>query len=117
MENKMFISKNDRQDESLTGQVCDQAGCWPAVIFSPEITSTSYLLLTLWGNCSLQRWLFEETWKGEARIRVMEEIVVNSYALCQVSVWQNKCYRVEYRKKPDYKQNIHAIIYLKNINS
>ena len=30
MENKMFVSKNDRrndrQDQSLTGQVCDQAG-------------------------------------------------------------------------------------------
>ena len=25
MENKMFVSKNDRQDRSLTGQVRDQA--------------------------------------------------------------------------------------------
>ena len=29
MENKMFVSKNDRQDESLTGQVRDQAGHCP----------------------------------------------------------------------------------------
>ena len=29
MENNMFISKNDRQDESLTGQVRDQAGHCP----------------------------------------------------------------------------------------
>ena len=28
-ENKMFISKNDRQDRSLTGQVHDQAGHCP----------------------------------------------------------------------------------------
>ena len=29
MENKMFVSKNDRQDRSLTGQVRDQAGHCP----------------------------------------------------------------------------------------
>ena len=29
----------------------------------------------------------------------------------------NKCYRVEHIKKLDYKQNIRAIIYFKNINS
>ena len=29
MENKMFVSKNDRQDWSLTSQVCDQAGHCP----------------------------------------------------------------------------------------
>ena len=29
MENKMFVSKNDRQDWSLTGQVHDQAGHGP----------------------------------------------------------------------------------------
>ena len=29
MKNKMFVSKNDRQDRSLTGQVCDQAGHCP----------------------------------------------------------------------------------------
>ena len=26
MKNKMFVCKNDGQDQSLTGQVCDQAG-------------------------------------------------------------------------------------------
>ena len=30
---------------------------------------------------------------------------------------QNKCYRVAHIKKLDYKQNIQAIIYFKNINS
>ena len=29
MENKVFVSKNDRQDRSLTGQVRDQAGHCP----------------------------------------------------------------------------------------
>ena len=29
MENKMFVSKNDRQNRSLTGQVHDQAGHCP----------------------------------------------------------------------------------------
>ena len=29
IENKMFVSKNDRQDQSLTGQVHDQAGHCP----------------------------------------------------------------------------------------
>ena len=29
MENKVFVSKNDRQDRSLTGQVLDQAGHCP----------------------------------------------------------------------------------------
>ena len=29
MKNKMFLSKNDRQDRSLTGQVCDQASHCP----------------------------------------------------------------------------------------
>ena len=33
--------------------------------------------------------------------------------LHRVSVPQNKCYRVEYIKKLDYKRNIQAIIYLK----
>ena len=31
------------------------------------------------------------------------------------SVPQNKCYRVEHIKKPDYNQNIQAIFYFKNI--
>ena len=29
MENKVFVSKNDQQDRSLTGQVRDQAGHCP----------------------------------------------------------------------------------------
>ena len=47
MKNKMFVSKNDRQDRSLTGQVRDQAGhcpltcryfqfCWPGFMLIVE---------------------------------------------------------------------------------
>ena len=35
----------------------------------------------------------------------------------RVSVPQNKFYRVENIKKPDYKQNTQGIVHFKNINS
>ena len=37
--------------------------------------------------------------------------------VASVSIPQNKCYRVEHIKKLDYKQNIQAIIYFKDISS
>ena len=45
MVNKMFVSKNDRQDDSLTGQVRDQAGHCPLTCryFQPCPVSFSFV--------------------------------------------------------------------------